>query len=142
VPGVAGLAAPAAFALARRWRGFGRLDDVGGGGFGGGGGVLAGTGELGLELGELSLELPQLSAEVIDLRLKALAVGAGGGGWGTHGPCFTLWQPNGTPRAMEPTQRSSPSTTGAQGVNRYPATEDCKSAPLGSAPAFPPSRPV
>jgi hypothetical protein len=75
--------------------------------------------ELLLELGELGLELRQLRAEVIDLGLEALAVGAGGGGRGTHGPCSTPRPANGTPRALEPPQRSSPFITAAQAVNGY-----------------------
>src|SRR5262249_55184652 len=96
----------------------------GGGRFGGGGGVLARgsellleLSELLLELGELVLELRQLGAQVIDFGLKALAVGAGGRA--THGPCSTPWPAYGTSPALEPAQRSSPSVTAGQGVNRY-----------------------
>ena len=80
-----GLSADASFVLSLRWRGLGRLDEVGGGWLGGGGRVFASGGELLDQLVDDRLDCGQFRLQGINSRLKPKTVGAGSRVGETHG---------------------------------------------------------
>lgn len=88
VLGMAGLPAEALFVLATRWRGLGRLDEVGRRGRGGG--VLACRGALPAELGDDQHEGGEFCLQGIDSRLEPSAIGAADRAVDSHGGVFYM----------------------------------------------------